>query len=58
MKLTPYFQSGPQKTKKHCSKTIEKIVLKVLVRQQGKSLKIVSSLTFSSFLAFYILCIK
>ena len=24
MKLTPYFQSVPQKTKKNCSKTIEK----------------------------------
>ena len=34
------------------------IVLKVLVLPQGKSLKIVLSLTFSSFCSFYVLFIK
>ena len=34
------------------------IVLKVLVPPQGKSLKIVLSLTFSSFFSFYVLFIK
>ena len=38
--------------------TIIIIVLKVLVPPQGKSLKIVLSLTFLSFFSFYVLFIK